>query len=126
MKKKILTLYIICICIVSSLSFSETLDNLIYKDGFYYRLDGEEVINGVKHQKVVLIPQKLEDSQYKSIVLYINPDNKQISKAVVKASDGIDYIWELLNFNVNTDLAEDAFQFDASKYPEITIEDMTE
>lgn len=98
----------------------------IYKEGFFYRLDGEENIGSKKHQKVKLIPQDLGNSQYKTIILSIDAETKRISKAVVKSSDGIDYIWELLNFRVNEDLPEDTFKFDDKKYPGITIEDMTQ
>lgn len=97
----------------------------IYEKSFFYRLVGEEEIGAKILKKIELIPQKVKESQYKRVHLYVDEGINQIAKAIIESKDGITYTWEIKEFKANAPVDEKMFVFDKAKYPKARIEDMT-
>lgn len=96
----------------------------IYKDGYFYKLEGTETLDGKQVQVIKLIPQELDASLYKAIFLYIDGSDV-IRQARIEGKDGVVYLWTIKEFNPGLTIDDDVFKFDATAYPNFTIEDLT-
>lgn len=97
----------------------------IYQKNFFYRLIGDEKTGAKNYKKIELIPQKVKESQYKRVFLFVDEGTNQIGKAIIESKDGITYTWEIKEFKANATIDEKMFVFDKTKYPKARIEDMT-
>jgi outer membrane lipoprotein-sorting protein len=97
----------------------------IYQKNFFYRLIGDEKAGNKTLRKIELLPQKVKESQYKRVYLFVDETANQIAKAVIESKDGIVYTWEIKEFKVNAPVDDKLFIFDKAKYPKAHIEDMT-
>ncbi len=97
----------------------------IYQKNFFYRLIGDEKVGIKSLKKIELIPQKVKESQYKRVFLFVDEASNQISRAIIESKDGITYTWEIKEFKANISVDEKMFVFDKTKYPKARIEDMT-
>jgi len=97
----------------------------MYQKDFYYRIVGDEILNGVNTKMVELIPINIQKSSYKRVMLYVDPVKQTIKKAKIDSKDGIQYTWEIKSFKPDQAVDDSVFKFDKSKYPGITVEDMT-
>lgn len=97
----------------------------IYQKNFFYRLIGDEKAGNKTLRKIELLPQKVKESQYKRVYLFVDETANQIAKAVIESKDGIVYTWEIKEFKVNAPVDDKLFVFDKAKYPKAHIEDMT-
>jgi outer membrane lipoprotein carrier protein len=97
----------------------------IYEKNFFYKYLGEEKAGNKQLKKIELIPQKVKESQYKKVILYVDESINQIVKAVIESKDGVTYTWEIKEFKANAPVDDKHFVFDKAKYPKAHIEDMT-
>ena len=97
----------------------------IYQKNFFYRLIGDEKVGAKTFKKIELIPQKVKESQYKKVFLFIDETTSQINRAILESKDGVTYTWEIKEFKANALVDEKLFLFDKTRYPKARIEDMT-
>lgn len=98
----------------------------IYQKDFFYRLIGSEKHNGKNLSKIELIPEKIKQSQYKRIYLFVDESIHQITKAVIESKDGVVYTWDIISFKPNVTVDDKTFVFEKSRYPKTAhFEDMT-
>jgi outer membrane lipoprotein-sorting protein len=97
----------------------------IYQKNFFYRLIGDEKVGVKILKKIELMPQKVKESQYKRVFLFVDEASNQISRAIIESKDGVTYTWEIKEFKANIPVDENMFVFDKTKYPKARIEDMT-
>lgn len=91
-------------------SFSEMLT--MWESGFSYQFEEEKTIGGITYQVINLYPIKGEDKPYHTAKLTINKQKEEVVKIMLLGKDGIDYIYELTDFKVNTPLDESTFTID--------------
>ncbi len=96
----------------------------IYKNNYYYMLDGTEALNGKQLTRVKLIPIDAKNSPYSNIYLLIDAENV-IRKARIVGKDGVEYNWQIVTFNPNIKIDESKFGFAPAQYPGYNIEDLT-
>jgi outer membrane lipoprotein-sorting protein len=91
-------------------SFSEMLT--MWETGFSSKFESEKTIGGITYQVINLYPTVGEDKPYHTVKMTIDKNKMEIVKIMLLGKDGIDYIYELLDFKVNTTLNDDAFTID--------------
>lgn len=100
-------------------SFSEMLT--MWENGFKYKFDSEKTVNGKTYQVVNLYPENTAEKTYHTAKITIDKAKQEIVKIILLGKDGINYIYEIKSFKVNTDLPESTFTFDPSKHPDCDI-----
>lgn len=91
-------------------SFSEMLT--MWETGFSYSFESEKTIGGISYQIVNLYPTKDNEKPFHTAKLTIDKKKSEIVKIMLLGKDGIDYIYEISNFKVNTPLSESTFTID--------------
>jgi len=96
----------------------------IYKNNYYYRLDGKESLDGKQMNRIQLVPINAKDSPYTYVYLLIDAEDV-IRKARIVGKDGVEYNWQIIKFAPNTKIDDSKFTFNAAQYPGYHIEDLT-
>jgi outer membrane lipoprotein-sorting protein len=91
-------------------SFSEMLT--MWENGFSYAFEEEKTVGGVTYQIVNLYPTKDNDKPFHTAKLTIDKKKSEIVKIILLGKDGIDYIYEITSFKVNTSLSASTFTID--------------
>ena len=95
-------------------TFSEMLT--MWEKGFKYKFDSEETVNGKTYQVINLYPENTEEKTYHTAKITIDKAKQEIVKIILLGKDGINYIYEIKSFKVNSDLPDNTFTFDPSKH----------
>jgi outer membrane lipoprotein-sorting protein len=96
----------------------------IYKNNYYYRLDGKESLDGKPMNRIQLVPTNPKESPYTYVYLLIDAEDV-IRKARIIGKDGVEYNWQIVKFAPNTKIEDSKFTFNAAQYPGYHIEDLT-
>ncbi len=96
----------------------------IYKNNYYYKMDGTETLNGKQMNRVQLIPTDTKGSPYSNIYLLIDSEDV-IRKARIVGKDGVEYNWQIVTFTPNAKIDESRFTFNAAQYAGYHVEDLT-
>jgi len=91
-------------------SFSEMLT--MWEEGFSYSFESEKTVGGITYQIVNLYPTKDNDKPFHTAKLTIDKKKVEIVKIMLLGKDGIDYIYDISDFKVNTTLSESTFTID--------------
>ncbi|MCX2762982.1 LolA family protein [Aquimarina muelleri] len=86
-----------------------------YEDGYTYKMDIEQNVQGRKIQYVKLIPIDSK-SDLKEILLGIDKQTKHIYKMIQKQNNGTNVTITVNSFKTNQPLSKTLFVFDESKY----------
>ncbi|TPN83537.1 LolA family protein [Aquimarina algicola] len=86
-----------------------------YEDGYTYKMDIVQNVNGRKIQYVKLIPID-SGSDSKEILLGIDKQTKHIYKMIHKQNNGTNVTITVNSFKTNQPLSKTLFVFDESKY----------
>ncbi|MAQ76843.1 MAG: hypothetical protein CL613_11005 [Aquimarina sp.] len=86
-----------------------------YEDGYSYKMDIEQNVNGRKIQYVKLTPID-GNSELKEILLGIDKQTKHIYKMIQSQKNGTNVTITVNSFKTNQPLSETLFKFDESKY----------
>lgn len=91
-----------------------------YEDGYTYKFDIEQSINGRKIQYVKLTPID-SNSEIKSILLGIDAQTKHIYNLITVGKNGTKTTLTVNSFKTNAPLSKTLFTFDANKYKDYYI-----
>ncbi|SHI63238.1 Outer membrane lipoprotein-sorting protein [Tangfeifania diversioriginum] len=94
----------------------------IYEKGFESKYIGEKQNRGKTLYQIELYPDT-DAHDVSKIVLFIDKSNMMINSAVLHGTDGNLYGIEVTQMNIDTELTDDYFVFDASNYGDIEIID---
>lgn len=94
----------------------------LYQKDFTGKFVKESVVGGRKVCEIDLLPST--DSEYSSVRIHVDRQQKMITYAEMKAKDGITYTLTVSNLKVNTPVADSEFTFDRSKYPDVEEVDL--
>ncbi|GAA4272094.1 outer membrane lipoprotein carrier protein LolA [Aquimarina gracilis] len=86
-----------------------------YEDGYTYKMDIVQSVNGRKIQYVKLTPIDSK-SDLKEILLGVDKQTKHIYKMIQKQNNGTNVTITVSSFKTNQPLSETLFVFDESKY----------
>ncbi len=95
----------------------------IYEQDMIYIMVGEAKENDRLVHKLEFKP-KDRDSEYSKLRVSIDKKTNEVSKIIAFGKDATRYILNFENITTNHTLPEDIFTFDASKYPNIHIEEL--
>lgn len=111
----------------------------IYEEGFKYNLKGEvktdisqktndEIVEVERTLYVIdLYPEKVNETPYSIIRLWIDKENMKITNIRYFGKDQLDYIIDILEFKTDTSIPDVLFNFNAENYPaDLEIIDVTE
>lgn len=96
----------------------------IYKNNYYYKMDGTEVLEGKTMKRVQLIPVNAKDSPYSKVFLLIDAEDV-IRKARIVGKDGVEYNWQIVKFTPAVKIEDSKFTFNPAQYPGYHVEDLT-
>ncbi|MEN7550174.1 outer membrane lipoprotein carrier protein LolA [Rapidithrix thailandica] len=88
----------------------------IYKDGYKYRLNGNEKVNNKDCSIVELHPEDRNLSFFQ-ITLYISKSDNTIQQWKIFEKNGRSYEFLVKNFTSNVSVSDSDFVFNKSKYP---------
>lgn len=94
-----------------------------YEEGYTYKLDIEQNINGRKIQYVKLIPID-SNSEIKTIHLGIDSKTKNIYNLIQVGENGTKTTLTVNSFKTNTPLSKTLFTFDSGKYSDYYINNL--
>lgn len=98
----------------------------IYETGYKYKYDKEEKVGTVTCHVIDLYPTvKPEKVKFHTIKLYIDKAKKQVVQMKKMMKDGGTEVYEIKAFKPNTELADNIFVFDTSKFKPDQITDET-
>lgn len=86
-----------------------------YKDGYNYKWDILQNVNGRKIQFVKLIPID-SDSELKYVLLGVDLKTKHIHKLIQTGKNGTDITLTIVKFKTNIELPSKMFEFNRKKY----------
>lgn len=91
-------------------TFGEMLT--MWEEGFNYQFESENTVGGVVYQVINLFPVKDNDKPYHTAKITIDKKKEEIVKIILLGKDGINYIYEISEFKVNTTLSDNTFTID--------------
>ncbi|MDX1279289.1 outer membrane lipoprotein carrier protein LolA [Oceanihabitans sediminis] len=94
-----------------------------YEDGFTYKMDIVQNVQGRKIQYVLLNP-KDSNSEIKSILLGIDAHTKHIYNLIETGKNGTKTTLTVNSFKTNEPISKSLFTFDKSKYTDYYIENL--
>ncbi|KJD34234.1 membrane protein [Tamlana sedimentorum] len=94
-----------------------------YEEGYTYKLDIEQNINGRKIQYVKLIPID-SNSEIKTIHLGVDSKTKNIYNLIQLGKNGTKTTLTVNSFKTNTPLSKTLFTFDSTKYSDYYINNL--
>ncbi len=97
----------------------------IYEEGYKYKFDKEEVVDGLTIQTINLYPLIPQDQDFHTIKLMIDKNKKQIQSVKFLNKDGSTRLIVLTSFVSDGAMADDLFNYEATPHPGIHLEDMT-
>ncbi len=95
----------------------------IWEDDFKNELKGAVEIEGRKVTHVNLYPNEGDDKPFHTIQLFIDESTMEMVRAVVKGREGTDVTYDVTSFTPRAKVPLEKFQFDASKFPGVSIID---
>lgn len=96
----------------------------MYDEGMKVRYDGNELIQGVNTHKITLFP--IQEKEFFKVELWIENVSENIRKIKIHNRNGTTHQFEMNAIQVNTNLTDDMFIFDTSKYPGVEVNDLRE
>ena len=94
-----------------------------YEDGYTYKLDIKQDINGRKIQYVKLIPID-SNSEIKELLLGIDAQTKHVYNLIQIGKNGTKTTLTVNSFDTNEPISKSTFTFDASKYQDYYINNL--
>lgn len=95
-----------------------------YENGEYiYAITDEPTEGGVKKVQIDFKPVD-RNSEYAKMTLYIVKATKKIDRMTIFGKDASRFTMEILDMKKNVKLSDKAFDFDASAYPDVYVEDL--
>lgn len=96
----------------------------IYEDGFKYKFEKEETLNGKVYQLIKLFPEAADEMPYHSALLYVDKVKNEVYKIELKGKDGSNYIYTITSFEINKEIPDAKFKFNTAKHPEVEVIDL--
>ena len=103
-----------------SMNISPTEIFTMYEKGYLYAYTGDEGT----YEVVELTPNDKKVNYFK-VKLYIDKVKKIIAKARIFEKNGNIFTYEILNQVPNAPMPDNLFVFDKTKYPKVTVTDLT-
>ncbi len=97
----------------------------LYKEDFYYILEGEKKFRDKVVYVITLVPVNKNESYFK-IKLYVDKKEYIPARVIVYEKSGVRYYLDLQSFIPGVPLPDMLFTFDPSAYPGITVIDTRE
>ena len=94
-----------------------------FEDGYIYKWDIEQNLNGRIIQYIKLIPID-SNAEYDNILLGVDKHTKNINNLIYSMNNGTRTEIKISNFKPNQPLSDGVFEFDKSKYPDYYINDL--
>lgn len=98
----------------------------MYEKGFKYEFVKEEPKGGETAQIIKLFPLDPKKKSYHTATVTINKGKKQVQTMKINGKDGNTTTYMLKKLTPNTDLPDNMFNFDKSKYPGVEVIDLRE
>lgn len=106
----------------NSLTPQKVFTNFYDKD-FLYKLNGETTVAGKKIQEIELTPIDKSKPFFKVLVA-IDKATQTIRQTKVFEKNGNRYTYSVVSMSTNTNLPDNLFVFDTSKYPKVEVIDL--
>lgn len=103
--------------------FSPTKLLSSYNADYVAKMQEDIIKEGVTCYQLKLKPKK-EDSNFDYVILNINKELIQLVDFIIYDFDGNVFTYEIRQFITNSEISEDHFNFDTSKYPDVEVIDM--
>lgn len=97
----------------------------IYEEGYKYKFEKEELQENVLVQVIDLYPNNPDQQDFHTIKLMIDKNKKQVHSVKFMNKDGSTRTILLNSFTTDTEMADDLFNYESTKHPDIHLEDLT-
>ena len=95
-----------------------------YKNGYKYIWMETATQEGVLCDVIELIPNNTQNSQFFKIKMLISTKDKTLKKWTMFEKSGNQHVYVISDFKGNVSIADTAFKFDSSKYPDVEVIDL--
>jgi outer membrane lipoprotein carrier protein len=97
----------------------------MYEDGYKYKYEKEDVVDGVNVDVIDLYPAKPDEQTFHTVKLMIDKVKKQIQSVKFLNKDGSNQTITIKSLTPDTDVPDATFEYLQSMHPGSTLEDMT-
>ncbi len=103
-----------------AMNISPTEIFIMYEKGFLYAYTGDEG----NYEVIELTPNDKKVNYFK-VKIFVDKLKKVIAKAKIYEKNGNIFTYEILNQVPNSPMTDNMFVFDKTKYPKVTVTDLT-
>ena len=96
----------------------------IWENGFNYKYEKEEVLNGTEVHVINLYPQDPDKHDFHTIKLFIKKDKVSLAKLIIKGKGGSDVTYDIKSFEFNPTTSESDFTYKPSQHPNFDMIDL--
>jgi len=104
-------------------SFSPSKLLSSYNENYIAKMQDDIIKEGITCYQLKLKPKK-EDSNFDYVILHINKELIQLVDFIIYDFDGNVFSYEIKQFITNSEISNDSFNFDTSKFPDVEVIDM--
>ena len=94
-----------------------------YDSDFLYKLNGEKKVGNKIMQEIEMTPTD-KSKPFHKVFLTVDKSAKTISSTRVLENTGNRYVYSVTSMNTTTDIPDNQFVFDKSKYPGVEVVDL--
>ena len=94
-----------------------------YDSDFLYKLNGEKKVGNKVMQEIEMTPTD-KSKPFHKVFLTVDKSAKTISSTRVLENTGNRYVYSVTSMNTTTDIPDNQFVFDKSKYPGVEVVDL--
>lgn len=91
----------------------------IWEEDFNYEYKRETTFNDIPVHQIHLYPKDPGTAKFHTVILKIDKAKMQILSVYIKGKDGQNMRYIVKSFKADTEISDNTFEFDRSKYPEV-------
>lgn len=89
----------------------------IWESGFKSKYNKEVTLNGKKYHQISLFPVNPGKVNYHTIIVYVDTQNNELYRAIMKTKDGSTMTYTILKFEKNKEVNDSKFVYNPQQYP---------
>lgn|SRR5690554_3645360 len=89
----------------------------IWESGFKSKYEKEATFSGKKYHQISLFPVNPGQVNYHTIVLYVDVQNNELYRAIMKTKDGSTMTYTIRKFEKNKEVNDSRFVYNPQNYP---------
>ena len=91
----------------------------MWENGFKFKYVKKEIINNELFHTIKMFPKNPNESNYHTVIMYVNETNKTIKEASMKSKDGVTINMKIFSLIANPKIKSSQFTWNSSEYIDV-------